>query len=53
MYEHRCRAVCTRCGVFFDCEDLFQYDEVVTSQGERIIIPESPHASRRLGEGSA
>ncbi|HES58678.1 MAG TPA: hypothetical protein ENO21_04540 [Firmicutes bacterium] len=35
MYEHRCRAICPRCNLFFDCEDLFHYDEVVMASGER------------------
>jgi hypothetical protein len=38
MYEQHCRAVCARCGIFFDCEDLFPYDVVVTSSGQRIAI---------------
>lgn len=38
MYEQSCRAVCARCGVFFDCEDLFPYDVVVTSSGRHIAI---------------
>jgi hypothetical protein len=38
MYEQRCQAICSRCGVFFDCEDLFPYDEVITTDGEHLII---------------
>ena len=38
MYEHRCRAICPRCGIFFDCEDLFHYDEVVMADGEHITL---------------
>jgi hypothetical protein len=38
MYEDRCQAVCMNCGVFFDCEDLFPYDEVITSAGLHYLI---------------
>jgi len=38
MYETRGEAVCHRCGVFFDCEDLFPYDEVITCEGEHFMI---------------
>jgi hypothetical protein len=38
MYERSCQALCPRCGVFFDCEDLFPFDEVITSEGTHHII---------------
>ena len=38
MYEQRGEAVCHRCGVFFDCEDLFPYDEVITCEGDHFMI---------------
>jgi hypothetical protein len=53
MYEFRCQAVCARCGVFFDCEDLFPYDEVVTSGGEHFIIRGDPSAMGLSEEASA
>jgi hypothetical protein len=53
MYEQSCRAICPRCGVFFDCEDLFPYDEVITSLGERYIIRPDGRTMGLLEEGIA
>jgi hypothetical protein len=45
MYEMRCRSICPRCGLFFDCEDLFPYDEVITTAGKRFVINADGSAS--------
>jgi hypothetical protein len=37
MYEHRCRAVCPP-ALFFDCEDLFHYDESCDQRRRAIDI---------------
>jgi hypothetical protein len=53
MYEQGCRAVCSRCGVFFDCEDLFPYDEVITSEGRHLFIHPTGNTMGLREEGLA
>jgi len=38
MYETRGCAICPRCGVFFDGEDLFPFDVLISSTGEQYFV---------------